>query len=71
MKILEIKPDGFPCKLKECPSGFFIFNDELCFKSDYLDYFCSNGDCFWGGTNNVVHRGNLIVQPCVAVWSEK
>lgn len=54
MKKLEIKPDGFACKLRECPPGFFLFNGELCLKGNYQDYYCSDGNFFLGGTNNIV-----------------
>lgn len=76
MKRLEIEPQGWPCKLKECPPGHFMFQDSLCFKSEYmpdnrLEVFCDTGECFWGGTNTDKDREELCVQPVVAVWKEE
>lgn len=69
MQRLEMKPDGFPLKLKECPPGFFLFNDSICFKSEYGDdAFCDSGEYFWGGTSDKKDRGELIVQPLVYEW---
>ena len=75
MKRLELKPEGFPCTLDECPPGFFLREDSLCFKSEYhtdqkADAYCDTGEYFWGGTNDVSARGKLIVQPVVYEWIE-
>jgi hypothetical protein len=35
MKRLEIRPDGWPVKLKDCPAGFFTYEGQLCFKTEY------------------------------------
>jgi len=35
MKRLVIRPEGWPCKLGECPPGLFLHGDGLCFKTDY------------------------------------
>lgn len=73
MKRLELKPEGFPCKLSECPPGFFLFNDGVCFKSQYgndhdgQDVFLEGGCSFWGGKD--ADRPNLIVQPLVSNWT--
>jgi hypothetical protein len=69
MKRLELKPSGFPCTLSECEPGFFLFNDELCFKSKYTnddgtpDAYCESGESFWGGVSTVKELRNIIVQP--------
>lgn len=35
MKILQLIPAGWPCKLSECPPGHFVWKQLACFKSDY------------------------------------
>ena len=35
MNRLIIKPEGWECKLKDCPPGFFMFRNNLCFKTEY------------------------------------
>ena len=71
MKRLIIEPNGWPCFLEECPPGFFMFQDSLCFKSEYGDeQFCESGEMFWGGTKTKEERAKLIVQPCINKWQE-
>lgn len=72
MKRLELKPDGWPCKLSECPPGFFLFNDSVCYKSSYGDYYVgTGGSVFWGGTTRSDDRELLIVQPLIEEWVEE
>lgn len=63
-----------PCTLSKCPVGLFIFNDCLCFKSEYRTpdlqlgyktdaYIIESGEYFWGGTSCSIDRENLIVTP--------
>lgn len=74
MKRLEIEPSAFPCKLIECPAGFFVFNNSLCFKSEYftaegaVEAFCDSGEMFWGGVSTVEEQRDLIVLPVQYVW---
>lgn len=70
MKKLTIEPQGWPCRLCECPPGYFVFDDDLCFKSEYGDSYCDSGESFWGGTTSKTDRDRLIVQPAVAVWEK-
>ncbi len=80
MKVLNIIPNGWPCTLLECPPGFFVFNERLCFKSEYLEtgssnpvemeVFCESGEYFWGGTETKKERAELIVQPVITEWKE-
>lgn len=68
IKQIKLIPYGFQCALTECPPGFFLFHDEVCFKSEYLtgispDAYCSSGEYFWGGTNLSIERDKRIVQP--------
>ena len=70
MKRLILSPKGWPCMLFECPPGFFMFHDSLCFKSEYGgdEVFCDSGEIFWGGVSDKQERGHLVVQPVVAEW---
>lgn len=73
MKTLTIKPDGWPCKLGECPPGHFVFEDSLCFKTEYgeLEVYNEAGEAFWGGQSTKLAVSNLIVQPVVAEWVDE
>lgn len=36
MKRLVLEPEGWPCTLRECRPGFFVFDGtELCLKTEY------------------------------------
>lgn len=65
MKYLILVPDQWQCKLEECPPGFFVYEDELCFKSEYSDvcYFCSSGEFFM--------PREVDVQPVSPEWKEE
>ena len=67
MKTLSIKPDGWPCTLLECPPGFFVYEDSLCFKTEYdqdiVEAYCESGETF-------CKEKTTIVQPVEAVWIE-
>ena len=74
MKRLTITPEGWwPCALYKCPPGFFIYNDRLCFKTEYGsdEAYCDSGEVFWGGAVDKENRKKLIVQPVIAVWEEE
>lgn len=70
MKRLVIKPNIWECSLKECPPGFFMFKNDLCFKTEYgeNEVYCSSGETFWGGAKTKEEIAELLVQPCVAIW---
>jgi hypothetical protein len=75
MRRLEVKPEGWPCKLSECPPGLFLFGDGLCFKTEYRtsgysEVFCESGEMFWGGTDDKEQREVLTVQPVIVVWED-
>lgn len=71
MRRLIIKPEGWPCVLQECPPGFFMFEDSLCFKSEYGDdQFNEAGEIFWGRKEDKEERAKVVVQPCVYAWEE-
>lgn len=78
MKTVEIIPSGWPCALRDCPPGLFIFGQSLGFKSEYvgndgrIDAFCvESGEIFWGGTSDNESRGKLIVQPAITQENER
>jgi len=71
MKKLVLNPDGWPCTLQDCPPGFFLFQDSVCYKSKYNDYYVgTGGSMFWGGTSTKVDRDKLLVQPLLEAWEE-
>jgi hypothetical protein len=72
MKRLELKPDGFPCKLAECSPGFFLFGEMVGLKSEYrsdkgnCEAYCDSGEFFCGGIGN--KADDTIVQPLKTEW---
>ena len=72
-KKLVIIPDEWTCSLGSCPPGFFVFEEELCFKTEYghCEVYCKSGETFWGGTNTSKNRDKLIVQPVIVRWEEE
>lgn len=81
MKQLIIEPVMFECTLKECPPGLFVFDNELCIKSEYYTqhenrsvmevFVASSGEYFWGGVNTYEARDKLMVIPCDWKWDEQ
>lgn len=68
MKQLIMQPDGWPRCLGECSPGYFVYEGQLCFKSEYsaeMQIYNSAGECFCGK-----ERDSLIVQPVVPEWIE-
>lgn len=63
MKKLIIVPDGWKCKLNECPPGFFVYDNQLCFKTEYDEVYCSSGETFC--------VDNPEVQRVVEEWVEE
>lgn len=63
--------------LQECPPGFFLFEDCLCFKTEYktsdgwLEVYNEGGEAFWGGQTKKYGVKKLIVQPVTTKWIEK
>ena len=56
MKTVKIIPDGWECMIEDCPPGFFYYDEQLCFKTEYMDtdedgngqmqVYCSSGETF-------------------------
>ena len=72
-KVLRILPNGWPCKLSECPPGLFVYQGSVCFKTEYRvdgfsECYAESGEVFWGGTSDKELREELVVQPCRADW---
>lgn len=57
------RPAGDPCRLEECPPGPFLFRGELCIKSKYDQYGCTdlNGETVVIWNRNMDH----VVQPVI------
>lgn len=64
MSELRITPDGWPVDIEECQPGFFVYEGQLCFKSEYneCEVFNSAGEYFQP-------RG-IKVQPVTYEWVE-
>ena len=71
MKNIRIRPSDFPCSLKECPAGLFLFDESLGLKSEYKDpvnnemevFVVESGEVFWGGVKTFEERDKLEVIP--------
>jgi hypothetical protein len=72
MKTLELRPDGFPCTLAECPPGLFLHGENVGLKTEYgaTEAFCDSGERFWGGVSRVDNLAKVIVQPLIYEWNE-
>ncbi len=61
--------------LEECPVGLFVWEGELCFKSEYSTngradaYVVASGEYFWGGTDSPEAVGRLRVTPLEGRWA--
>lgn len=64
MSELKIVPDGWPVDIEECHPGFFVYEGQLCFKSEYgeCEVFNSSGEYFC--------RRGIKVQPVTYEWSQ-
>lgn len=67
IKLLRTKKKA---RLKNCPIGLFLFDNELCLKTEYKTergaieaYIVSSGEFFWGGTNLPERQRELSVTP--------
>lgn len=62
--------------LEECPIGLFLYEDELCLKTEYGDndgridaYIVSSGEMFWGDApQSIISQRAQLVTP-VSVWN--
>ena len=73
MRRLAMRPEGWPCALRECRPGHFVFNDLLCFKDEYGaegNSYNEAGEIFWGDVTDRDARAALVVQPVEPVWEE-
>ncbi len=74
MKRFELKPDGWPCRLAECPPGPFLFKEALGFKSEYTsdkgfpEAYNEAGEYFHGDGKS--DAKDQIVQPLIVEWVE-
>lgn len=59
-----IKPNGWPVVIEDCPPGHFIYEGQLCFKSEYntCEVFNSAGEYFM--------PREVMVQPVDYEWTE-
>jgi len=64
MMELIITPDGWPCFLEECQPGFFIYEGQLCFKSEY------GMDGIYNSAGEYFCPREIKVQPVCYEWRE-
>lgn len=72
-KELVLRPVGWPCTLYQCPPGFFLYNGNVCFKTEYrsdnkMEVFCESGEFFCASTKTEDEKEKLEVQPLEADW---
>ena len=72
IKKIELKPDGFETTLKACPPGLFLFNEHVCFKSEYGDdaYCVESGEYFHGNTEGVATLDERVTPLIVEIENE-
>ena len=72
-KRLLVEPRGWPCSFFSCPPGPFIWEGNVCLKTEYgcNEAYNETGEVFWGGVDTPEERAKLIVQPCIYVWNDK
>lgn len=72
MKKLVMVPNNWSCSLEECPPGFFVYENSLCFKTEYhrsngqVNAFNEAGEYFYCEDDQKV-----IIQPVIPVWEEE
>jgi hypothetical protein len=74
MKRLLIEPSGWPCTLKECPPGFFLYEKQLCFKTEYGKAINFQGPYEPDAYNSAGEHFCLLdaeVQPVTDRWEEE
>lgn len=66
-----LKPSDWECTLADCPPGLFVFEGEVCLKTEYPDkdghceVYCSSGEAFWGGKSRKSEVDGLMVIPAI------
>jgi hypothetical protein len=66
-KKLVLNPIGWECSLEECPPGAFLYNKQVCFKSEYRT---SNGAIEAYNSAGEFFCGENKVQPLEYEWEE-
>lgn len=62
-----LAPRGFPCSFLEADAGPFIFDGNLCHKTEYRrpdgtpEAYCESGEAFHA-------KGDIVVQPVSLHW---
>ncbi len=68
MKKLAVVPEGWPCTIEECRPGHFVYQKQLCFKTEYrsdkdIEVYCDSGETFCPRM--------IEVQPVKYLWEEE
>jgi len=68
MNKLEIVPKGWPKQLEEYRGGHFVYEKQLCFKTEYHD---QNGNIeAYNSAGERFNATDVVVQPVEFVWRE-
>lgn len=58
---IKLRPSGFNCKIENCPPGMFLYENQICFKSEYGN---NNGDIeVFNDAGEYFTPRNVIVTP--------
>ena len=69
MKTVRIEPYGWMCKIEECPPGFFMCEDQLCFMTEYHE---NKGDIIaYNSAGEYFVTRKIMVQPVIYVIEEE
>lgn len=68
-RMLVLEPNGWPCSVRGCPDGLFVWDDDLYLKQQgramWLD-----GVAFDPHPANPGMTGEMLVQPVRSTWRE-
>lgn len=70
MKTLILTPNGWPCSLRECPTGLFVQNGKIGFKTADHQLFNMDGVAYWSKVTKDKCERKGVVQPVKSEWKE-
>lgn len=77
MNPITLVPNDLPCTFDKCPPGLFVYDGELCFKSEdstpnseglQEDAYWLSGQYWWGKAKTIKDRNAEIVQPWAILY---
>lgn len=66
MKNLRLLPEGWPCKLIDCPPGLFVYNGQVCCKTKY-----GENECYTSLGETLCCDDTVEVCPVYSEWEEE